>query len=203
MTMGTPESAATTANTKLTEAQALDWLAANPNTGKTIREIAAIWGWSRSTTQRFLSRDDIAGVCSILSRGTSAGQGENFAETGGTSGTSGTASEAAEAPQGQGRVLGRTPSGTIAAAMPDASDLDDDGPPIARAPYSDDFKWEPENGAVIVPQQPAIAVYVNPWGQVVIRAAGEDYGEDAFIRVSPEHVPALIAKLTAIMKEVE
>jgi hypothetical protein len=42
--MGTPESAATTANTKLTEAQALDWLAANPNTGNTVREIAAIWG---------------------------------------------------------------------------------------------------------------------------------------------------------------
>ena len=176
---------------KFTQEQALDWLAANPKPG-TVREIAAIWGWSRSTTQRFLmSRVG-------QERGTSVGQDAKFDET---RGTSGTASEAAE---GEGRVLGRTPSGTVAAAMPDASDLDDDGPPIARAPYSDDFKWEPENEAVIVAQQQAIAIYINPWGQVVIRAGAADYGEeDAFVVVSPEHVPALIAKLTAILREVE
>jgi len=52
-----------------------------------------------------------------------------------------------------------------------------------------------------VPQQQALAIYVNPWGQVVIRAAGEDYGEDSFVVVSPEHLPALIARLTAILKE--
>jgi hypothetical protein len=192
--MGTSESAATTANTKLTEAQALDWLAANTNTSKTVREIAAIWGWSRSTTQRFLMSRVGQG------RGTSVRQDAKFDETGGTSGTS----ETAAAPQGQGRVLGRTPSGTIAAAMPTAEELADDGPPIARAPYSDDFKWEPENEAVIVAQQQAIAIYINPWGQVVIRAGAADYGEeDAFVVVSPEHVPALIAKLTAILREVE
>jgi len=84
--------------------------------------------------------------------------------------------------------------------MPAASVVDD-SPPIARAPYRDDFKWSPENGAVIVPQQQALAVYVNPWGQVVIRAAEANEGEDAFIVVSPEHLPALIAKLSAILKE--
>jgi hypothetical protein len=176
--------AAGSSGTKFTEKQALDWLATNLNTGKTIREIAAIWGWSRSTTQRLMSRVG-------QERGTSVGQDAKFDETRGTSGTSGTARETAE---GEGRVLGRTPSGTIAAAMPTAEELADDGPP-------DDFKWEPENEAVIVAQQQAIAIYINPWGQVVIRAAGEDYGEDVFIRVSPEHVPALIAKLTAILKE--
>src|SRR5262249_45010892 len=175
---------------------ALAWLTDNPNTSKTVREIAAIWGWSRSTTHRFLSRDDIAAVQNILSRGTSVGQD---AETGGTNGTNGTNGTkgtkgtkgtngtngtASEPPEG--RVLGRTPSGTEVAAMPVASDIDD-GPPIAVAPYSDDFKWEPENGAVIVPQQQAIAVYVNPWGQIVIRAEGDGYyNEDAFIAVSPE-----------------
>jgi len=107
------------ASAKFTQEQARGWLAANPNTGKTVREIAVLWGWSKSTTARFLSH------------GTSAGQDANFAQTGGTSGTS---SEAA------GRVLGMTPSGTVAAAMPDASDLDD-GPPIARAPHRDNFDW--------------------------------------------------------------
>src|SRR5215469_9130250 len=108
---------------KFTQEQARQWLTANPNTGKTIRDIAAIWGWSKSTTQRFLSH------------GTNAKHGANFGETGGTNGTSGTVSEPPE-----GRVLGRTPSGTVVAAMPDASDLDD-GPPIFRAPYRDDFDW--------------------------------------------------------------
>ena len=70
----------------------------------------------------------------------------------------------------------------------------DDSPPFIRAPYSDDFKWEPENGAVIVPEQKAIAVYRNPWGQVVIRAGAAEYGdEDSFVVVSTEHVPALKA----------
>ena len=60
--------AADAPTTKFAHEQALDWLAANPNTGKTIREIAAIWGWSRSTTQRFVSRVR-------QERGTSLGQG--------------------------------------------------------------------------------------------------------------------------------
>jgi hypothetical protein len=194
--MNTPESVTavvtTTVGTKFTEEEARNWLAANPNTG-TVREIAAIWGWSRSTTQRFVSRVG-------QERGTGMEQGANFAETRGTSGTSGTARETAE---GEGRVLGRTPSGTVVAAMPTAEELADDGPPIARAPYHDNFDWSAENEDVIVPPQQAIAVYLNRWNQIVIRAAGEDYGEDVFIRVSPEHVPALIAKLSAILKEVE
>jgi hypothetical protein len=171
---------------KFTEEQARQWLAERGDSS--VRQLAKLWGWHPSKVQRCLSR-----VRSETPRDTVSETPTVSADT----------PDTPETPQGQGRVLGRTPSGTIAAAMPTAEELADDGPPIARAPYSDDFKWEPENGAVIVPQQPAIAVYVNPWGQVVIRAAGEDYGEDVFIRVSPEHVPALIAKLTAIMKEVE
>ena len=125
------------------------------------------------------------------------GQDANFAETRGTSGT------AREAAEGEGRVLGRTPSGTVVAATSDASDITDHGSPIATAPYSDDFNWSPENEDIIVAPQQAIAVYRNAWNQVVIRAAGEgDYSEDVFIRVSPEHVPALIARLSAILKEV-
>jgi len=176
MTMFDTPTTTTTTTTKFTEAQALDWLAANPNTSKTIREIAAIWGWSRSTTQRFVSRVG-------QGPGTSVGQGANFAESTGTSGTS--------------RETPETPtSGAVVAAPADY------GTPIARAPYSDDFNWSPENGDVIVAPQQAIAVYRNAWGQIVIRAAGwpED---DAFVVVSPEHLPALIAKLSAILKEAD
>jgi hypothetical protein len=77
----------------------------------------------------------------------------------------------------------------------------DTGPPIATAPYSDDFDWSPTNEDIIVAPQPAIAIYRNAWGQVVIRAEEADDGVDAFIRISPEHLPRLIDKLTAILKE--
>jgi hypothetical protein len=51
-----------------------------------------------------------------------------------------------------------------------------------------------------VAPQHALAVYRNAWNQIVIRAAAAD-GVDTFIAVSPEHVPALVAKLTALLKE--
>jgi hypothetical protein len=73
---------------------------------------------------------------------------------------------------------------------------------LLQVGYRDKFEWSPENEAVIVPSQEAIAVYWNRWNQVVIRAAAEERcGEDVFICISPEHVPAVIAKLTAILKE--
>ena len=114
------------------------------------------------------------------------------------------------------RVRGETPRETLADTprdtpnvsadtpeTPQGQGLVDDGPPIAVAPYRDDFDWSAENGDVIVAPQKAIAIYRNAWGQIVIRAAASDYGEeDSFVAVAPEHVPALIAKLSAILKEV-
>jgi hypothetical protein len=169
---------------KFTEEQARQWLAERGDSS--VRQLAKLWGWHPSKVQRYLSR-----VRSETPRETVSETPTVSADTPDTPDT----------PQGQGRVLGKTPSGTVVAAMPDASDLDDEGPSLGKAPYSDDFKWEPENGAVIVAQQQALAIYINRWGQIVIRAAGEDYGEDVFIRVSPEHVPALIARLSAILKD--
>src|SRR5262249_36971946 len=58
--MNTPESVtavvATTVGTKYTRDQALESLARHQNTSKTVREIAAIWGWSRSTAHDLMSR---------------------------------------------------------------------------------------------------------------------------------------------------
>jgi hypothetical protein len=138
--------------TKFTREQALDWLAANPNT-RHIREIAAHWGWSRSTTQRFVFR------------------------------------------------FGGSSAGTSVRQTPENKTLETPEAPIATAPYRDDFDWSPENEAVIMPTQQAIAVYFNRWGQIVIRAEGADGDEDVFIAIAPEHLPAVIAKLSAILKE--
>jgi len=141
---------------KFTEQQALAWLTDNPNTGKTVREIAVIWGWSVTTAWRFMKQD--------------VKQDANFSETGGTSGTS---------------FLG-LPS----------------HPPFVRMPYDDGFQWVPENEDVVVAPPQGVAIYTNKWGHVVIRApAGPDDIEDSFVIVAPEHLPALIAKLTAILKE--
>lgn len=43
---------------------------------------------------------------------------------------------------------------------------------------------------VVIQPQPAIAVYLNPAGAVVIRADG-GCGDDPFITIRPEHAPAL------------
>jgi hypothetical protein len=54
---------------------------------------------------------------------------------------------------------------------------------------SDDFDWTDANN-VVVHSQPATAVYLNPYGQVVVRQEGH-YGpdEDQWIYVSTENVP--------------
>jgi len=62
---------------KFTDEMALDWLAANPNTSKTVRELAGIWGWHRSRVFRFLSRfRETKGETKALSRETSETRGE-------------------------------------------------------------------------------------------------------------------------------
>src|SRR5262249_44881201 len=138
---------------KFTEEMARQWLAERGG-GTSVRLPAKLWGWRPAKVPGFLSR--------VMAATLATTRRETPRETPTVAAEAPDTPDTPETPQGRGRVLGRTPSGTIAAAMPDASDLDD-GPPIARAPYSDDFKWEPENGAVIVPQQQALAIYRNPW----------------------------------------
>lgn len=59
----------------------------------------------------------------------------------------------------------------------------------------DDFDWT-DDEVVVVPDQPAVAVYTNPSGAVVIRQEGR-YGveEDHWVTVRPELMPTVIAAL--------
>jgi hypothetical protein len=132
---------------RFTEDRARQWLADNTSSAKTVRELAELWGWHRSSVSRFLSR--IRGETSP----------ETKAETAETSET-------------------------------------------AAPPISPEFDWSPKSEDLIVPSQQALAVYLNGYGQLVIRAQGYD-DEDTFICVSPEYVPRLIEKLRAVLKELE
>ena len=63
----------------------------------------------------------------------------------------------------------------------------------------DKFNWGPENEDVVVPEQKALAIYANPWGQVVIRQeAAWDESEDRFLVISWENLPKVIEQLTKI-----
>jgi len=78
--------------------------------------------------------------------------------------------------------------------------------PVISAPVEDedsrDFTWSGRDAAdVLIPHQPAIAVYFNPHGEVVIRQEGH-FGpdEDQFIYLQIKNLDPLIAKLSAIAR---
>jgi hypothetical protein len=54
----------------------------------------------------------------------------------------------------------------------------------------------PESESLVLPSQPAIAVYTNRYGQVVIRQE-ETFGDDGdhFVYICPQHLDALIVRL--------
>jgi hypothetical protein len=57
---------------------------------------------------------------------------------------------------------------------------------------SRDFDWNDDDSNVVVPEQAAIAVYLNPRGNVVIRQAGQYRpDEDSFVIVAPDHAAAV------------
>ena len=71
---------------------------------------------------------------------------------------------------------------------------------IAAEMKEEDFQWSPENEDVIVPEQRSIAVYKNRWDQAVIRCErGWNDDDDTWIIISMESVPAVIAKLRALV----
>jgi hypothetical protein len=61
-------------------------------------------------------------------------------------------------------------------------------------PEDDEFKWSYDSPDVVLWDRPAIAVYYNPMSQIVIRER-RDSEDDAFVRVDPRDVPALVRKL--------
>lgn len=63
----------------------------------------------------------------------------------------------------------------------------------------DDFDWKPENEDVILPEQRTTAVYVNRWGQAVIRQEKAwDEEDDTFVIIGHANIPAVIAALQEI-----
>jgi hypothetical protein len=63
-----------------------------------------------------------------------------------------------------------------------------------------DFSWDPENEDVIVPDQLALAVYRNHWGQVVIRQERAwDEEDDVYVRINMESLPKVIARLQRLL----
>jgi hypothetical protein len=62
-------------------------------------------------------------------------------------------------------------------------------------PEGVDFDWVADKSDVVIPEQPATAVYVNLQGEIVIRQQCLDGDDDPIIRLRPENVGALIAAL--------
>jgi hypothetical protein len=66
-------------------------------------------------------------------------------------------------------------------------------------PETWDFDWSRDKKDVVVPSQPAIAVYFNPRGEVVIRQEGQYHpDEDHWIYIQIENLEPLIDQLQRI-----
>jgi hypothetical protein len=67
--------------------------------------------------------------------------------------------------------------------------------PVAK-PEPEENHFLPESESLVLPSQPAIAIYTNRYGQIVIRqeATGCD-DEDHFVYICPHHLDAVIVRL--------
>lgn len=91
----------------------------------------------------------------------------------------------------------RTPNAQILSHT--ASDLiiaPPDPPDEACQRDDEEFRWRADNEDIVMAEQRATAVYVNCWGQAVIRQEGSwaDDG-DTYVLIALEHLPALISRL--------
>jgi hypothetical protein len=69
-------------------------------------------------------------------------------------------------------------------------------------PEVDDFDWSAHNPDVLATYQPALAVYANGYGHIVLRAERSGFDdEDTVILVSTENAPKLIARLSKLLEE--
>ncbi len=76
--------------------------------------------------------------------------------------------------------------------------LTPDAKPVS-APGPEDFDWMSED--VVIPTQPAIAVYLNRCDEIVIRQEAPYPDEDQFIRIRRENLWPLIHRLTEIERD--
>lgn len=84
-------------------------------------------------------------------------------------------------------------SKTTTTTLPHAS------PPIVpqrtTADELSDFDWIKDKADIVLPEQPATAIYLNLRGDIVIRQERHDGEDDDLITVRPENVGALIRGL--------
>jgi hypothetical protein len=60
--------------------------------------------------------------------------------------------------------------------------------------------FAPESTDLLIHEQPATAVYVNVFDQVVIRQEARDDSSDQIVRFEPQHIPKLIARLQELVR---
>jgi hypothetical protein len=73
-------------------------------------------------------------------------------------------------------------------------------PGVVDKPKYDPF--DPKEGDMVIPHQPAIAVFENTVGAIVIIQSSTDpHEEDPIIMVRPEHVEKLIARIRKVAAE--
>lgn len=66
----------------------------------------------------------------------------------------------------------------------------------------DVFDWCAGNPDVVISEQPQTAVYLNPYGAVVVLQEARDGQDDPFVYFQPSNIPALIKRLQQICREV-
>jgi len=59
-----------------------------------------------------------------------------------------------------------------------------------EAPMSD-FNWAAAADDVVLRQQPATAIYLNPFGMVVVRQEADPFEDDPFIVIAPNNALAV------------
>jgi hypothetical protein len=157
---------------------------------RSIRALAAAWGWHRSRVSRFLTRLD--GETPSLSRETPAlsrRETPSFeSETPALSrDLEGETEEVAETPKGQGYL-------TM-------------GPALKAMIAGGGENWRPDNADIVTAGSPALAVYANEWGQIVLccdcyMAPGAMGGSaEAYIVINPRDVDAVIGRLRQLADE--
>jgi hypothetical protein len=97
--------------------------------------------------------------------------------------------------------LFRPDGAAVLVAEPVAAPTTTPEKPIAQA-GTDNFDWSSENPDIVIQEQPQTAVYVNPFGSIVIRQEARDpYEDDQFVFFTPANIPALIERLRSMIVE--
>jgi hypothetical protein len=71
----------------------------------------------------------------------------------------------------------------------------------SRSSRNERFDWGPGNPDVVLPQQPATAVYKNAFGQIVIRQEDNIGDGEMWIVLNRRDLPTLIDRLQEISAE--